>query len=102
MTRLSAAKRGYNARWRKARLAHLSIEPFCRLCKSQGRIVAAAVVDHIVAHRGDEELFWDPDNWQSLCKRCHDSVKQSEERTGKTKGCDSNGLPLDPSHRWNT
>jgi len=40
---------------------------------------AASVVDHIVAHRGDQELFWDQSNWQSLCKPCHDSEKQKLE-----------------------
>ena len=38
----------------------------------QGVYTKATVVDHIVPHRGDPKLFWDPDNWQTLCKRCHD------------------------------
>ena len=29
-------------------------------------------VDHIVPHRGDHRLFWDEQNWQPLCKACHD------------------------------
>jgi len=35
------------------------------------RVVAASVVDHIVAHRGDYELMWDSANWQPLCAGCH-------------------------------
>jgi 5-methylcytosine-specific restriction endonuclease McrA len=38
------------------------------------------VVDHVVAHRGDHQKFWDPDNWQSLCQPHHDSAKQRQER----------------------
>jgi len=39
------------------------------------------VVDHIVPHRGDQELFRDPANWQALCKLCHDIDKQRSERS---------------------
>ena len=40
---------------------------------------AASIVDHIVAHRGDQSLFWDKANWQPLCVHCHSSLKQSQE-----------------------
>lgn len=40
------------------------------------------VADHRIAHRGDETLFWAPENLQCLCKRCHDGAKQREERGG--------------------
>lgn len=40
---------------------------------------ADAVVDHIRPHRGDPVLFWDENNWQALCKFCHDSRKQRVE-----------------------
>ena len=43
-------------------------------------MTAAAVVDHVEAHQGDNERFWNPDNWQSLCKRHHDSAKQRQEK----------------------
>lgn len=70
--RLSSSQRGYNARWRKARKAYLKQNPLCVACKSIGVITEATVVDHIKPHKGDQELFWDRSNWQSLCKRCHD------------------------------
>ena len=35
-------------------------------------LTPATVVDHIVPHRGDHALFWDEQNWQPLCKSCHD------------------------------
>jgi 5-methylcytosine-specific restriction protein A len=36
--------------------------------------------DHIEPHRGDDRLFWDENNLQTLCKGCHDEVKQAEEQ----------------------
>ncbi|MBP2028861.1 5-methylcytosine-specific restriction protein A [Acetoanaerobium pronyense] len=70
--RPSAAARGYDSRWRKARLRFLKVHPFCVTCKAEGKLIKATVVDHVVPHRGDELLFWDESNWQALCKRCHD------------------------------
>lgn len=67
-----AAFRGYDARWRAARKSYLQHNPLCRLCREEGRLTPATVVDHIVPHRGDEKLFWNEDNWQPLCKTCHD------------------------------
>ncbi|MGN0150610.1 MAG: HNH endonuclease, partial [Clostridia bacterium] len=39
------------------------------------------VVDHIVPHRGDERLMWDENNWQALCKPCHDNKTGKEDST---------------------
>lgn len=38
------------------------------------------VADHITPHRGNRALFFDPNNLQCLCARCHSSDKQREER----------------------
>ena len=73
MERGSAHARGYDARWRRYRLAYLHAHPLCVLCEQLGRVSAASVVDHIEAHKGDEKLFWDTDNHRSLCKPCHDA-----------------------------
>lgn len=81
MRRGSAASRGYNYRWMKARNTYLLNHPLCVMCKADGLIVCAEVVDHIIPHRGDQELFWDTkNNWQSLCKPHHDSHKQRIEK----------------------
>lgn len=69
----SARERGYTTRWEKARAGFLRSHPLCRSCQQAGRIQPASVVDHIVPHKGDQSLFWRSDNWQPLCKRCHDS-----------------------------
>ncbi len=67
-----AAARGYDGRWQKARAIFLKQHPLCAFCQAEGKIVPATVVDHIIPHRGDQRLFWDQTNWESLCKECHD------------------------------
>lgn len=38
------------------------------------------VVDHIIEHKGDWDLFHDPDNLQLVSKQYHDTEKQRIER----------------------
>jgi 5-methylcytosine-specific restriction protein A len=73
----TSTERGYDARWRRARLAYLRQHPLCVLCAP--RVVPATVVDHRQPHRGDERLFWAEDNWQPLCKSCHDRKTATED-----------------------
>ena len=91
----------YNHNWRKASKAYLRRNPLCVYCLQTGKSKGARVVDHIVPHKGDRALFWDIDNWQGLCKRCHDSVKATEEARGYAPGCDADGMPIDSKHPWN-
>jgi 5-methylcytosine-specific restriction enzyme A len=100
-SRQSSAQRGYGHRWRKARLTFLTNHPLCASCQRIGRITSATLVDHIIPHRGDQRLFWDVKNWQSLCARCHSSIKQREEITGIVVGVSVDGEPTDPNHHWN-
>lgn len=91
----SSAKLGYGYRWQQARAIYLRQNPFCRMCASENRMVAATVVDHIVPHKGDPILFWDQyNNWQPLCATHHSASKQAEEKRGRVVGCDANGIPL--------
>lgn len=71
------------------------------MCYQAGQRVMATVVDHITPHKGDPVLFWNSQNWQSLCPTHHNAAKQKQERTGKVIGCDANGQPLEPTHHWN-
>lgn len=75
----SAAQRGYDARWRKFRRYYLNRHPLCVRCQGKGGLTPATIVDHIVPHRGDYRLMWDTDNWQSLCKQCHDIKTATED-----------------------
>lgn len=87
--RATASQRGYGARWRRVRAEHLKSESLCRACKARSLYVPADVVDHVIPHRGDMKLFWDPDNLQSLCAHCHNSEKQRQERWSRGAGVKS-------------
>jgi 5-methylcytosine-specific restriction protein A len=109
--RPSAAGRGYDSRWRKVRACYLAEHPLCASCLGDGRLTAATVVDHVIAHGGDRQLFWDRNNWQALCKGCHDRKTgrdgrwrpqvRGEQHRRRYRGCDIHGMPLDPEHPWN-
>ena len=63
------------------------------LADDGGKSPRSATVNHKTPHKGDLTLFFDPDNLEAVCKRCHDSDIQSEERSGKpTIGVD--GWPI--------
>lgn len=53
------------------RNSHLARNPFCAECLDEGVKTIATVVDHKKAHKGDERLFFDPTNLQSMCTSCH-------------------------------
>lgn len=73
------------------------------MCESCER-APATQVDHItpISAGGARR---DPANLQSLCHPCH-SGKTTDQRAGrrwvpeKHRGCDVNGMPLDPAHPW--
>lgn len=88
-------------RWYRLRWYQLQAEPTCRFCRALGTVEGADTVDHIKPHKGDEVLFFDGENLQSLCKQCHDGAKQRQERTGILPGHDVSGIPVDPNHHWN-
>jgi 5-methylcytosine-specific restriction enzyme A len=84
----TAAQRGYGGKWQRYRLGWLRKHPLCgdRLtgaspehsaCVRDGRVTPGTVVDHVEDHRGDQKLFWNPENHQTLCTHCHDSFKRT-------------------------
>lgn len=82
----TSAQRGYDAVWRRLRKMHLNNNPLCVFPHPLNRPVLATVVDHIKSIAEAPELRLDPNNLQSLCKACHDKVRQREqwaERHGK-------------------
>lgn len=76
------------ARWRALRFKVFTRDLFT--CKGCGRLEgdpSRLVADHIIPHRGDARLFWDEANLQTLCKSCHDRLKQAEEQASRhTRG----------------
>lgn len=82
----SASSRGYGSRWQRYRLQYLAEHPLCVRCEAAGRTVAARVVDHVVPHKGNEDLMWNPENHQALCDftspwNCH-GAKSLEDGSG--------------------
>lgn len=69
------------ARWKKLRWATLVRDRFtCQRCHVTQHDTSKLVADHDQPHRGDERLFWQASNIVTLCKPCHDGVKQRDER----------------------
>lgn len=72
-------------RWRKLRQKILLRDNYtCQktgvLCVGKYPEPNSPVVDHIEQHHGDERLFWDENNLQTVSKAYHDSEKQKQER----------------------
>lgn len=62
--------KGYNKDWDIFRRRFIHHNPRCYCCgrhKDDVRIE----VDHVIAHKGNDELFWKSDNLIPLCKSCH-------------------------------
>jgi 5-methylcytosine-specific restriction protein A len=70
----SAYSRGYTKRWSAAAKAWLRQHPLCVTCGQP-----AKEVDHIIPHKEDMTLFWDFNNWQSLCHECHSRKTATED-----------------------
>lgn len=76
-----ARKSLYGYRWQKVSKLFLAEHPLCECgeCRAAGRIRPATVVDHVIPHRGDADLFWDRGNWCAMAKQCHDRKTATED-----------------------
>jgi len=89
--------------WRNLRHLVLCEQPICPECERRGSYTPASEVDHI----DNDPSNNDRSNLVGLCKPHHSEKTARHEyfkRTGRwppVKGCDSNGIPLDPEHHWN-
>ncbi len=90
-----------NTRWHRLRARQLQLYPLCWYCRQTNRLTTADTVDHVVPHRGNETLFWDPENLRSSCRQCHDSVAKEKDMHGYVRGANKDGTPVDPAHPWN-
>ena len=96
----------YNTKhWQSVRQTVLTRDRFT--CQHNGCGVAlepgrdrpnSAVVHHIVPHKGNLELFFEPDNLQSVCWTCHSGPIQREEIRGFSTEISESGWPTDPRH----
>jgi 5-methylcytosine-specific restriction protein A len=69
-------------RFRRIRLGFLAANPLCVECAKRNILEPSTVLDHKIPHRGDVDLFWDSNNWQALCKPCHDRKSARESDAG--------------------
>lgn len=70
--------------WRKRRALFLKKYPVCFICGAK-----ATIADHIIPHRGDLTLFFDDNNLQPMCQRCHSRKTMKENNNfhrSTTKG----------------
>jgi 5-methylcytosine-specific restriction endonuclease McrA len=78
-------------RWQDLRWSVLVRDLFtCQICERIEGDTSQLVCDHVEPHRGDVEKFW-AGPFQTLCKACHDSVKQKEEIAARAAGLDVYG-----------
>ena len=89
------------AAWRAIKDRHKIENPICHLCEAEGKAVIANVVNHRVAHKGDEGLFFDFANTEHICKPHHDGYIAQQERGGYAGACGLDGFPTDPAHPAN-
>jgi 5-methylcytosine-specific restriction protein A len=85
------------ARWKRRTAHQLRIEPLCAMCKVQGVIEPACIVDHAEPHRGDQNRYWFG-ALQSLCVAHHNRSKQQIEVRGFSNEIGADGFPVDREH----
>src|SRR5438105_1748214 len=71
--RPSARSAGYDARWDTYTGGFLRRHNFCcdPFARHRGQIVRATVTGHKLAHKGNAQLMWNPDNHYPLCASCN-------------------------------
>lgn len=70
--------------WRdRTRPQQLMKKPYCAICWEKGKLREATEVDHITPLEAGGAPY-DPENLQSLCKRCH-GAKTGEENKERMK-----------------
>ena len=87
-SRGNAAERGYDATWRRLRLAFLAQHPICECDDCQAgklRLTAATVVDHIVSIEERPDLRLDWSNLRAMAKRCHDRRTAKDQAFGRAR-----------------
>jgi len=82
----NSAQRGYDRQWRKTRALWLAQHPLCVECEQRGQYTPATLIDHIrPVQSRDDPLFFDTDNFQSLCRACHARKTAADRASGLTR-----------------
>ena len=82
----------YNTKgWRAIRNAYIRSHPLCERCQAKGIVTPAEEVHHKVEFLSGnteyerKQLFTDPTNLMSVCKRCHLEI-HNERRQERKEG----------------
>lgn len=75
----------YTNRWKALSANQKRKQPLCENCLAIGLVREGRIADHIKEARDKPELFWNPDNLQTLCWSCH-TIKTNKERRKRAKG----------------
>lgn len=81
------------------RSAKLSDQPLCEYCQAEGRLKAAAEVDHFIPlfQGGTDE--WE--NLRSTCIPCHKAKSLRERGAKERTEVNAAGWPIGEAHHWN-
>lgn len=71
------------------------------VCMGKSPAPNSPVANHKKPHKGDETLFFDIDNIETVSKEIHDGLIQREEKRKIVIGNGIDGRPIDPAHPWN-
>lgn len=67
-----ASKKGFKDKaWKAAVANQLEQTPLCEDCNRRGYVSVACAVAHKTDPKLDRVLFWDKNNWLSVCSPCH-------------------------------
>ena len=67
-----ASKKGFKDKvWKAAVSSHIDSIPLCEDCNRRGYVSVACAVVHKTEPKLDRVLFWDKNNWLSVCSPCH-------------------------------
>jgi 5-methylcytosine-specific restriction enzyme A len=65
-----------SASWIRLRRLKLAENPLCQPCQSNGQVVAAEQVHHILDRKDRPDLSLDYENLQSVCVPCHNAKRR--------------------------
>src|SRR5262245_33026733 len=91
----SAYQQHYTQAWHNLARRFRRQHPLCAGCLAIGRTALAECVDHIIPHKGDPALMWDPANLQPACRWHHDVIKQRLELDYAQDHATADDLKLD-------
>lgn len=74
----------HSRRYRTAAAIFKANNPLCVRCEAKEIITPVYLIHHKIPHEGDWNLFWDKENWESLCNSCHEE-EHSSNRFGRKK-----------------